>query len=161
MTTGESAGAGHDARWPLRAYPIARLLASGPHRREDLARLAETVCHVRKSLVEDVLCAMENDKIVEAAPVPHFTVAERRRALAGRLCMTAQERRAVSATSGALQLTANGRRFLFSHKQDLEAGTCICFWCADLAAIRAWAAETPLEEQRSILARVAASGTLG
>lgn len=153
MTTGESAaGAGHDARWPLRAYPVARLLASGPHRREDLARLAETVCHVRKSLVEDVLCAMENDKIVEAAPLPHFTVAERRQALAG---LPAREGRGAG---GALRLTAKGRCFLFSHRQDVEPGTCACCWCADLAAIRAWAAETPLEEQRRLLIQVAGMG---
>lgn len=148
---------GHDARWPLRGFRVAQLLSTGPHLRDDLARLAETVCNIRRTLVEDVLCAMENDGIVAAAPVPHLGRGERTELL--RAARTASDRRVeLAQATAALRLTAKGHVFLTTHKQDLDAGTCPCIWCADLAAIRAWVAETPIEEQQRLLLRsVAAS----
>lgn len=144
MTLGENAavGAGHDARWPIRAFAVARLLAVGPHRRIDLARLAESVCGLRRTLVEDVLCAMENDGIVTAAPVPHLTVAERRLLILN--ARSAADRRlGLAAMTGALRLTPKGRRFVLTHKQEAEAGSCGCCWCVELAEVRAWVAEQP------------------
>lgn len=132
-----SATAGLDARWPIRAFRVARLLQGGAISRTELAKLASAF--TQKSLVEDLLCAMENDQIVISATSEHLTRGERMSALKNGLAEPEPAR---------LALSAKGRRFLRDHRQALEAGTCPCVWCVELAEIRAWAA-TPGEVERA------------
>ncbi len=137
-----SPAAGHDACWPIRAYRILSALPPLlPVSREALVTAAGPV--LKRSLVEDTICAMENDKILEAAPLPHMTQGERRRALL--------DDRSAKPSRG-LRLTAKGARFIEQHRQDVEAGTCPCEWCVDLAQIRAWVVvQEPGAVERSLL----------
>lgn len=140
-----TATAGHDARWPIRAYRVAQhIRANGPCSRDNLLAVA-IVVGVGRMLAEDTICAMENDGIVEVAPLRHLTLSERRQARGG----------TVVKLSRGLRLSAKGERFVDAHQQHAELGTCSCWWCVDLAEIRAWAAETPPGEQQRILGSLA------
>jgi hypothetical protein len=129
-----TATAGYDARWPIRAYHVARLLERGPRPRSELATAARSF--TQKSLVEDILCAMENDRIVVASTPSdhHMTRGERISFL-----QATPDDEARFVPQIVLTLSDKGRRFLEQHDQGAEAGACSCEWCAELAEIRAWA----------------------
>jgi hypothetical protein len=132
-----TATAGCDARWPIRAFRIAQLLARGAMAREALA--IEARAFLPRSLIEDTLCAMENDGIVLASPLTHLTRSER-------IAQLAQDTGGVFVKTILLTLSEKGRQFLREHQQAAEAGTCRCCWCTDLAEIRAWAEKQTPEQ---------------
>jgi hypothetical protein len=133
-----TATSGYDARWPIRAYRIAQMLANGAKAREALA--IEARAFLPRSLIEDTLCAMENDGIVLAsAPMGHLTRSER-------IALLAQEVGGVFVKTILLTLSERGRQFLREHQQAAEAEVCRCCWCTDLAEIRAWAEKQTPEQ---------------
>jgi hypothetical protein len=124
-----TATAGYDARWPIRAYHAAYSLARGPALRSHLAALLR--CIISRSIVEDTLCAMENDRIVLATAAEHLTRGER-------IALLAQDG-GVFVPQITFTLSDKGIRFIAEHQQNAPLGTCTCVWCAELAEVRAWA----------------------